>query len=95
MINMAQGNRAALPSASIMLKQPLSAFRGQVNICILSVVTILTSIRHLNWKFNARRCEILKDKWYVTVLLIDLGFTSYFPTAGDISEGDRQGHCHY
>ena len=26
----AQGNRAALPSASIMLKQPLSAFRGQV-----------------------------------------------------------------
>lgn len=59
-----RGNRAALPSASIMLKQPLSAFRGQVNICIciLSVVAILTSIRHLSWKFNARRCEILKDK---------------------------------
>ena len=63
-----QGNRAALPSASIMIKQPIDAFRGQVQhvlrLSLTQVSSQLTYVSHRqpSLKFSEKRCAIQKSR---------------------------------
>jgi len=63
-----KGNRAALPSASIMIKQPIDAFRGQVQhvlrLSLTQVSSQLTYVSHRqpSLKFSEKRCAIQKSR---------------------------------
>ena len=70
-----QGNRAALPSASIMIKQPIDAFRGQVQhllrLSLTQVSSQLTYVSHRqpSLKFSEKRCAIQKSRRCVVLTL--------------------------
>jgi len=64
-LSVRKGHRSALPAASIMIKEPISSYRGQVSIRFCTNFSFDVQSRRPSWKYIGKKCDIQKHKWFV------------------------------